>query len=323
MKAADTQDRIDTEAANWLAAIDCGSADRQAFEQWRAKDPAHALAFIRVSQIAAELASIGQAGLGDKPLPISQANPPGAAPLGADRRQWLKLGLAAVVAAGLGGLGWTYSAAAHEAQTAVGERRRIVIARGIAVELNTDSRIKWRERDGRYEVELVRGEVMVERQPGAPPCDLDCGQSQIRLAPGGRLNARARPLGVDLSVVAGEISLKTPDTAAAIRVSTLRQAKVIAGAPPTLSALSPLEAGVVSAWQQGQLHFNGERLQAAVAEYNRYLSRPMEISDPAISQLRLGGRFSATDPTDFCRALKEIYGVSAHIEPDRIVLTRA
>ncbi|MBO9669326.1 MAG: DUF4880 domain-containing protein [Sphingobium sp.] len=318
MKAADTQDRIDTEAADWLAAIDCGSADRQAFEQWRSKDSAHALAFIRVSQIGGELASIGKTGLSDR-LPLTQQ----AAQPGADRRQWLKFGLAAVVAAGLGGLGWTYAAAAQEAETAIGERRRIVIASGIAVELNTDSRIKWRERNGRYEVELLRGEVMMERQPSSPPCYLDCGLSQISLAPGGRLNARARPLGIDLSVVAGEISLKTPDTATAIRISTLRQAKVVAGAPPALSALSQLQAGAISAWQQGQLHFNGEELQAAVAEYNRYLSRPMEIADPTIGQLRLGGRFSATDPADFCRALKDIYGVSAHVEPDRILLARS
>lgn len=318
MKAAETQDRIDTEAADWLAAIDCGSADRQAFEHWRSKNPAHALAFIRVSQIEGQLASIRQTGLSDR-LPVAQQAPQASA----DRRQWLKLGLAAAVVAGLGSFGWTYAAAAQEAETAIGERRRIVIASGIAVELNTDSRIKWRERSGRYEVELLRGEVMMERQASSPPCYLDCGQSQISLAPGGRLNARVRPLGVDVSVVAGEISLKTPNTAAAIRVSNLRQAKVVAGAPPALSALSPLQAGAVSAWQQGQLHFNGEELRAAVAEYNRYLSRPMEISDPTIGQLRLGGRFSATDPTDFCKALKDIYGVAAHVEPDRILLARS
>ncbi|NWN13360.1 DUF4880 domain-containing protein, partial [Escherichia coli] len=35
---------------DWLAALDCGRADPAAFEAWRAADPAHAIAFIRISQ---------------------------------------------------------------------------------------------------------------------------------------------------------------------------------------------------------------------------------------------------------------------------------
>ncbi|WP_443210143.1 FecR/PupR family sigma factor regulator, partial [Sphingobium sp. ba1] len=33
------------EAAGWLAALDAGSVTPQAFEQWRAADPRHAIAF--------------------------------------------------------------------------------------------------------------------------------------------------------------------------------------------------------------------------------------------------------------------------------------
>jgi transmembrane sensor len=223
----------------------------------------------------------------------------------------------------MGGLGWTFAAAAHEAETGVGEQRRIVVANGIALELNTDSRVKWRRRDGAYHVDLLRGEVMLKREPGSAPCFLHCEQSQVELAAGGQMNARFGVQGVDLSVLEGEASLRTPASAATLRLPTLRKATVAAGKPPLLSPISELQAGAVSAWQQGQLQFNGESLQAAVTEYNRYLSRPIEITDPSIGRLRLGGRFSATDPGDFCRALKEIYGVSARIAPDRIRLTRS
>lgn len=318
-RAIGRQDRIDAEAADWLAAIECGTADRQAFEQWRSGDPAHALAFIRVSQVGRDLDSLRETGLSDKFAPPEEAPPRPTT----NRRKLLTLGAAGVLAAGLGGLGWTLAAAAHEAETAVGERRRIVVADGIALELNTDSRVEWRRRDGTYDIDLLRGEVMLERQPGSAPCRLQCGQSQIELAAGGRINARSSARGVDLSVLEGEASLRTPASAAAVRVATLRKAKIVTGAAPALTAISPIEAGAVSAWQQGQLRFNGENLEDAVAEYNRYLSRPIEIVDPSIRQLRLGGRFSATDPADFCRALKQIYGVSAHFEPGRIRLMRS
>lgn len=323
-RADNRQDRIETEAAGWLAAIECGTADAAAFEQWRSGDPARALAFIRVSQVNRNLDALRETGLADRPassqaLPIEEA-PPEPVP---DRRKLLKLGAAGVFAAGLGGLGWTYAAAAHEAETAVGERRRIVIARGVALELNTDSRVQWRQKDGTYIFDLLRGELMLERQAGGAPCALHCGPSQITLAAGGRLNARARSNGVDLSVLEGEASLRTPGSAAVVRVPTLQKARVAAGAGPTLSTLSELDAGAVAAWQKGQLQFNGESLAEAVAEYNRYLSRPIEIADPSIREVQMGGRFSTTDPADFCRALGQIYGISARFEHDRIRLTRS
>lgn len=313
-----TQERIDAEAADWHAAIDCGTADREAFERWRSSDPAHALAFMRLAQVDADLAYLRQSGLGERPL--ADEPPPAPPPLG--RRKLLTIGGMGVVTAGLGGLGWSIAAAAHSAETAVGERRRIVLAKGIAIELNTDSRVEWRHGDRLYDIRLLRGEVMVERAAGSESCRLHCGRSEIDVAAGARINARSARSGVAVSVLEGGAALRTPGRIGAIPLAPLRKATIADGAPPALSPLSPIEAGAVTAWQQGQLHFNGENLETAVAEYNRYLPRPIVIADPAIRQVRLGGRFSATDPTEFCRALKEIYGVTAKVEPDRIRLTR-
>ncbi len=318
-RTASKQAAIDMEAADWLAAIECGTADRQAFEHWRAGDPARALAFIRLSQVSRDLDSLRETGLSAL-SPAAEASSSGPAK---DRRQFLMLGGVGLVAAAMGGLGWTYAAAAREAETAVGERRRMVIADGVALELNTDSRVTWRRADGVYEIDLLRGEVMLERQPGSAPCRLYCGKSQVDLAGGGRINARSGPHGLALTVLEGVASLRTPAAPTAVHLAPLHEAKVVAGAPPTLSPLSQSDAGTVSAWQQGQLRLNGENLAEAVAEYNRYLSRPLVIADPSIGQIRLGGRFSTTDPDEFCAALKEIYGVTAHFETDRIRLTRS
>ncbi|WP_447752737.1 FecR family protein [Sphingopyxis fribergensis] len=319
-RADNRQERIDAEAAGWLAAIECGTADAAAFEQWRSGDPARALAFIRVSQVNRSLDALRETGLAGRAIQLEEAAPDEAVP---DRRKLLKLGVAGALAAGLGGLGWTYAAAAHEAETGVGERRRIVVARGIALELNTDSHVEWERRDGMYRFELLRGEMMLERQSGSAPCSLHCGPSQIALAAGGLLNARSVASGVDFSVLEGEASLRTSGSGTVVRVPTLQKARVAAGVAPTLSTLSERDAGAVAAWQKGQLQFNGESLADAVAEYNRYLSRPIEIGDPSIRDIRMGGRFSTTDPADFCRALTQIYGISAHFERDRIRLIRS
>lgn len=317
-KAASRQDRIDAEAAGWLAAIDCGTADREMFEQWRSSDPAHALAFIRLAQIDRDLAALRETGLSAK-SPAPEEKP---GPFAGDRRKLLTVGVAGLAAASLGALGWATAATAHEAETGVGERRRLVLASGIALELNTDSRVKWRDRDGVYDVDLLRGEVMLEREPGSARCRILCGRSQIELVAGGRMNTKILPHGFDLAVLEGEASLQNRASTVPVRLPAMRKASVTGGAAPAVATISELEAGAVSAWRQGQLQFNGETLEHAVAEYNRYLSRPMEIADPSIRRIRLGGRFSATDPDEFYRALDAIYGVSARVEPDRVRLMR-
>jgi transmembrane sensor len=317
-RVADQQERIDAEAAGWLAAIECGTVDREAFEQWRSGDPRHALAFIRLSQIGGELDALRTTGLSEASRP-PQDDPARAL---INRRKLLGFGAMGLLVAGLGGFGWTFAAAAQEAETAVGERRRIVVDRGVAIELNTDSHVEWRRRDDFYDIRLLRGEIMIERQTGSEPCRLHCRESQIDIAAGARVNARVRPARFDFAVLEGEASLRAAGAAPPIRLPTLRNAQVAAGAPPSVSAISTDEAATLAAWQQGQIYFNGKRLDEAVDEYNRYLQRPIEVTDPSIRQLRLGGRFPATDPTAFCKALEEIYGVSAHLEADRIRLAR-
>lgn len=312
----DRQDGIEAEAADWHAAIECGTADRGAFERWRASDPAYALAFARLSQVDADLAKLRETGLGERPVAFETE--PAARTFG--RRKLLTWGGAGVLAAGLGGLGWSVAAAANSAETAVGERRRIVLAKGVAIELNTDSRVEWRHESGLYDISLVRGEVMVERAAGSEACRLHCRTSEIDVAGEARINARSAQRSAAVSVLEGEAVLRT--SRGVIRLPRLGKATIADGVAPAVSALSPLEASAVTAWQQGQLHFNGESLAQAVAEYNRYLSRPIEITDPAIREIQLGGRFSATDPTEFCQALRDIYGVATQIEPDRILLAR-
>jgi transmembrane sensor len=48
------QDQVDhkairDQASLWLARLDSGSADVEAFERWRDADPAHAAAFAKIS----------------------------------------------------------------------------------------------------------------------------------------------------------------------------------------------------------------------------------------------------------------------------------
>lgn len=325
-KAVADREKIEREAADWAAAIDCGTADRDAFDRWRAADPAHALAFIRISQVSRGLDVLRETRLIDDGVPLSeqiesnnQADAVRSRP--SDRRRFLGAGLGAL---GLGvlGLGWSVMpAAAQEARTGIGERRRIFLAKGVSVDLNTSSRIRWRGQAETVEVDLLEGEILVERDPASAACSIVCRDVQIGPTVG-RLSARLRDNAVEVAVLRGEALIRSSTSESARRVASLERTVVDNNAQPVVTKLTQIQAAAAEAWQRGEVQFNGEPLSTAVAEYNRYLSRPLVIADPSISHIQLGGRFSNSDPSDFLNALLAIYGVRSRAEAGRVLLSR-
>jgi transmembrane sensor len=111
----------------------------------------------------------------------------------------------------------------------------------------------------------------------------------------------------------------------------LDQARPVPAAVPTLSAGETVtisakrlhvekvdEADLTKklSWTEGRLWFERQRLADVIAEFNRYNRRQMEIGDPAIADLRIGGGFEATDPESFIAALERTLGVRAVPSPD-------
>jgi ferric-dicitrate binding protein FerR (iron transport regulator) len=79
-------------------------------------------------------------------------------------------------------------------------------------------------------------------------------------------------------------------------------------------ALDELERRL--AWVNGNLFFSGETLGEAVEEFNRYNWRKLRVADPAISQIRLGGKFETTNLDSFVQALQQVYGIRADVLGD-------
>jgi len=69
------------------------------------------------------------------------------------------------------------------------------------------------------------------------------------------------------------------------------------------------------AWTTGRLMFQGEKLSDVVDELNRYNQRKLQVTDPDIAELRIGGTFQATDPDGFARALGATFGIKSRLVP--------
>jgi len=306
------QDRnaLIAQASEWLARLDAGRADPVAFEAWRDADPRRAAAFAEVASAWSKLDALRDAEPRERPAMT--------------RRAWI--GGGAALAAGLAGAAYLGRDQLLRARTVtgVGERRTLALPDGSSVELNTDTEVLWRFDRQHRRLWLERGEVALTiAQDALRPFELFTQQGLARLAPG-QFNARLRPAGLDLIVLAGRAAITTAagQAQAAVESATdARQALVITPARIVAAAAPEAEVQAVQAWRRGEIVFEGQKLAEAVEEYNRYLTRKLIIEDPKVGGLRLGGRFLTDNPESFLDALRTTFGLRIVSDgPSRILL---
>ncbi len=298
-------DDVAAQAAAWLASLDTGSADREAFERWRAADPRHAVAFAKAAALWSDLSRVGRA---------AETPPASVAPSRRPSRRHLLQAAGFGAVAILGGGVATRAVARQRLATGVGERLDRRLADGALLTLNTDTEVLWRERGDGFELWLKRGEVSLST--GGKPFALRVGDVTADLTAGGQYNARMRGPVVDVTVLAGQAR------AAAVAASPAHNLTLTASGALSRAAAQP-ELTAIAAWRRGEVVFEDEPLSAAVEEYNRYLTRKLVVVDPELAATRVGGRFTSSDPADFLRALSASLGVTSRRAGEDVILIRA
>ena len=218
----------------------------------------------------------------------------------------------------LGGVGAWYAVEQRNTQTystSIGEFHRVLLEDGSSIQLNTNSEVRVHYSSRYRHVDLVRGEALFQvAKNKVKPFDVEAGDTTVR-AVGTAFSVRLHEAGaderVDVVVSEGRIAINppSPQTYAAGSVATVRNGRVDATTVEGDDITSKL------AWTTGRLMFQGEKLSDVVEEVNRYNLRKLQVTDPDIAELRIGGTFQATDPDGFARALGATFGIKSHLVP--------
>jgi len=304
-------DRIATEAANWWSRLELGTADPDAFNRWRESDPAHAIAFARVQATWESLPRHGS----DMEAQLAGRS---------SRRRFLR-NAAAVAGLGLvgaGGIFYTSRAMAWtRANTAVGEFRRVRLPDSSLLELNTDTLVSWRFREHVRDLRIERGEIAMELVTGAP-ITLVAAMATLRLSPGS-FNARLVDGHVGVAVLRGRATASVSvDGGAVTAVIESGQSAEWGGGASRIQPMTAAARERLTAWRDGHIVFDDETLEAAVAEYNRYLSRKIIVADPSLAAMRVGGRFATSDPTAFLHAVSVALNADVRSDAGSIQIVR-
>ncbi|MBM0107487.1 FecR domain-containing protein [Steroidobacter sp. S1-65] len=308
--SASRRETLLEEAALWRAQLDSNTADVAEFERWRDADPAHAIAFARIASTWSAVEDVAWSGTvierADKPRTVVSRRRAIAWFTGA-----MTLGAAGLI---------TYQSLARETvETSTGERRSLDLPQSVRLDMNTATALSWRASNNAVKLWLDHGEIAVRVAATAALLWIETSNIEALLS-AGVYNARFVDRMLDLTVVRGAAQLRAPP-AKAIAV-TAGQRLLAADGATALQSVSEQDLDAIEAWQRGEIVFQDTQLSAAVAEYNRYLQRKLMILDPAVGELRIGGRFNSADVSTFLRAIEITLRVTSVQSDGAVVLVR-
>jgi transmembrane sensor len=304
---------IADQAAEWATRIDAGSIDRDTdvgLRRWLDEDPRRQGALLR-AEAALSFVDRGRALAGVIPKPEPR-------PIWV-RRKLMFTG--AALAASLVGVAILMTAP-NRYDTDLGEIRRVPLSDGSVVAINTQSAVEVSmQRDAR-EVTLTRGEAWFKvAHDKTRPFIVSAGRIRVR-AVGTAFSVRRHDDGADVQVTEGLVETWTVgEEERRIQLAAGSKAYVAAYEPPKI-VQSSADVERSLAWREGQIVLEGESLDEAAAQFNRYNARKLVISDPGLAAEKLVGQFRATDPQTFAEAVATTLGAQVEEEGDTIRLSR-
>ncbi len=329
-----------TEAAgDWLDRLSAGDvsiAERTMFTEWLQLSPVHIAEFLRVSALHATLSG----SLGSHPdwaqellknadhtvLDFPQLTD-SATPMVVEKDDsWSRtlrhrLGIAAlflvVISAGF----WaTQVENSSVIATAIGEQRIVLLDDGSKLELNTDSRVRISMTENSRDIELIRGELLVDvaTDPGRP--------FRVRTvnavveAIGTRFNVYLRNAATEVTVVEGRVSVDWEASLVEDSQSSMgghlelnAGGKAVVAQNQADPVMSPANIERATAWVEQRLDFDDETVAAVAAEFNRYNRSRIMVADPTLAAKKISGVFDVNDPGAFVALLGGLNAVEIEL----------
>jgi transmembrane sensor len=330
---------IEATAAAWLAERDDGWSEEKAseFARWRAADPRHEAAVVRLENTWAALQTLRDF------RPHAQRHPDRdlLRPSARTRRPRLLAFPAAAAVALAASLVvaavWWFGLASRGADqdqsyiTTVDGYQRIALPDGSLLELNANTEVNVRFTTGERRVNLRRGEAhfTVAKNP-ARPFWVEAGTVAVR-AVGTAFNVRFGANDIEVLVTEGKVEIaresRDGSVASVSPAPVGANQRVVVSVTSAAAAIEQLDSQAIRealAWQGPRLTFLDTPLAEVVMQFNRHNQVQLELGDAELGSLPIGGSFRAENVDAFVRLLaNDNEMIVDRVTPTRIVLRKA
>lgn len=328
---------IAAEAALWIARLHGPSRTPAMVREclaWQAQSPAHRFAFERCTDTWQEVANLSL---------NAYANTWSSAETAPKKRvrvtrpmQWAMtvvfLVLAAVLVLAL--QPWRTG---EEYATGVGEHRVVMLADGSRMSLNTATKVRVRLSSSQRLVEVEAGEALFEvAKDTSRPFLVTAGGTEVKATGTAFLvrlqsSSQEASSSLEVTLIEGQVVLRPKaglvgaSAGAGSVVMTAGERVRVDGAlaDPRTSKARVERPGLnrAMAWTRVEASFDDVSIHEAVAEMNRYSSKPIVIVDAdRLKALRVSGLFRTGDSARFARAVGALHGLDVREQSDRLEL---
>ena len=303
-------------ASDWILREEDGfsSQDRAAFEAWRAADPRHEEALIRLRALWNELDEAVPAPVVPLHRPVQRAYRKLVLPKWVPSK-WMGAMAACVALVWLAaGEGWLIRLRADQ-RTVPGEQRTLHLADGSQVKMDSNTALAFDFTPVRRSVRLLGGRALftVAADPGRPFV-VRAGSGEVT-ALGTQFTVETEHGKADALVTEHRVLVRSGYGNPAI----VGEGQTITWTDGGLGAVRKADVGADTAWTRGRLVVAGMPLREVVARIGRYRTGYAGVLGDA-AHMRVSGVYDLARPDEALAALQKSLGLSALRISDRVVL---
>jgi transmembrane sensor len=336
------QASIQQQAREWLIRMDgdapLSAEEYAALRKWASRSPAHQAELQRIAIFWNRANILTELAVPLKRRAAAASIRSGWTPFGFRLRS---LGAAAVVCVAVGVAVWWLKPGVTTNgiyATAIGRQQTLSLEDGSTVQVNTDSQVEINYEEHLRKVRLLRGEAFFTVAPNSRrPFEVFAASGVVK-AVGTAFAVSLQGSNVSVTVAKGRVDVGADEAGVAFANGvTVRDlplarphASLKAGQTATFSDGTAVNTHEISApeltrrlsWHEGYLVYSGQPLDEVVAEVNRYSAITLEIADPKLRTLSIGGRFRVGDLEAVCDVLQSNFGIRVDRVDDRHIQLR-
>lgn len=238
-----------------------------------------------------------------------------------NRRRFVKtvsrIAATVVIAVGVGTLYWSNQGATYTNEGA--SPTVIALEDGSSLTLDLRSKVTVRYSQTSRRINLQRGQAGFQvAHDASKPFVVSVGQGSVT-ALGTAFNVNRWGDGATVVLVEGKVRVESGQRGDEAVLSPGQRVTVQGD---RLSPVVPADLSAVSAWKNGLLMFDDEKLVEALASVNRHGAQAVRLSDPSLGDLRISGLFRAGDTAAFYRGVASLHGLEAKVGATEVTLQR-
>ena len=310
---------VEKQAADWLAdrdRDDWSDADQVRLDAWLAQSPAHEIAYWRLEIAWARTERLAALRRPAQASPkVSRARGPiFARAAGA---------VGAIAIAGLLAGSYFFRGEEQTISTSVGGHKKVTLADGSLIELNTDTALRIASSGATRKIFLDRGEAYFRISHDAKhPFVVLAGDHRV-IDVGTAFVVRRDSERLEVTLLEGRARFESTGILASKAVDLTPGDEIVATADGAARAHKPVSALANKlGWRHDVLVFDGTTLADAAAEFNRYSKIKLVIADSHVARLTINGTFRTGNLQAFVDATQVVLGLNVIDHTDEIVISK-